>query len=198
MKVIMLIMIVFVFNFIAPVDTVESEVSIGNFEMDIVFEDRVMYGAELPDYTNIKDTVKVTEIGNIPLRLQTGLGCGPVSLAMYMDWIGQPYRNQQFYDECAGRDEGETIKLYQLLLCGNDLGVKFIEERNYEVTDLQTGDMVIYHWAGYVNDTDLHLSVVDSIDNEIIRIANPWNTYDEYDINKFDKIFTGEALIAKK
>ena len=65
----------------------------------------------------------------------------------------------------------------------------------YDIHKLKTGDIVVYHGNGYKNDSDLHASVVDSIDDNTIRIANPWNSYDEYTIREFNQIYIRDALV---
>lgn len=149
-------------------------------------------GAILIEQDIIKSRVMLKEIGNIPLRQQIHNSCGPTSLAMVMDWLDKPYKDQEYYDKCVNRDENERTYIYQLEVCARKLGVDTNEEWNYDVDKLKTGDIVLYH---YNNWTDLHFSVVDNIDKETIRLADPNNWYHEYGIEEFEKMYIGEVFV---
>lgn len=152
-------------------------------------------GAMEVEMNTVSMDVHQREIGNIPLRTQTGYACGTVSLAMYMDWIGKNYYNQEYYDKCAKRRAGEGTRLSQLRKCALKWGVILKEKAQYETDKLKTGDMVVFHKLGWNNNTDLHISVVDSVEENTIRIADSWGVYDTYDIDEFDRRYRGYALI---
>jgi len=152
-------------------------------------------GAILQPLEKNKERVIIKEIGNIPLRTQVGPACGPISLAMVMDWLDKPYKNQKYYDRCTYRNKDEWTYVYQLKACAAKLGIDTSEEWNYDIDKLKTGDIVLYHVMGYDNSSDLHFSVVDSIDEEFIRLADPNHYYHEHTIEEFEQMYYKRALI---
>ena len=131
---------------------------------------------------------------NIPLRVQTDTSCGTTALAMALQAKGE-YHTQQFYDECAGRKQDEGTKGYQIQKCARTLGFKFDNRLFINQRYLKSGDIVLYHGYGYGNESDLHYSVIDSIDGDAIVLANPWGQYDYYSTDAFKAVFTNQALV---
>lgn len=193
-----MVCICFLFNFTTIVDTQQTFEKI---EQKVIFNGYtkvIIRGAELKDFQRCAKAADLIEIGNIPLRKQIGMSCGTTSFAMLMDYLDMPYRTQEFYDECANRRKGEVTYLDQLELCSNKIDINTIATVDYDIKHLKIGDIVLYHAKDYKNESDLHYSVVDSIDNQAIRLANPWNSYDEYTINEFNEIYINEALVLLK
>ncbi len=188
--------VVFLFNAMTIVgyDTEIIDEQVAYYTISIE-KDIIPHGAIKVGMNTVSMNVHQQEIGNIPLRTQTGYACGTVTLAMYMDWIGKNYYNQEYYDKCANRRAGEGTYLSQLRKCALKLGVILKEKAQYETDKLKTGDMVVFHKLEWNNNTDLHISVVDSVEENTIRIADSWGTYDTYNIDEFDRIYTGYALI---
>ena len=188
--------VVFLFNAMTIVgyDTEITDEQVVYYMISIE-KDITPHGAIEVSMNTVSMNVHQQEIGNIPLRTQTGYACGTVTLAMYMDWIGKNYYNQEYYDKCAKRRSGEGTQLSQLRKCALKFGVILKEKSQYETDKLKTGDMVLFHKLGWNNNTDLHISVVDSVEENTIRIADSWGTYDTYNIDEFDRIYTGYALI---
>jgi predicted double-glycine peptidase len=131
---------------------------------------------------------------NIPLRIQTDTSCGTTALAMALQARGE-YHTQQFYDECAGRKQDERTKGYQIQKCARYLGYKYDNRLFINQKKLKSGDIVLYHVFGYDNDSDLHYSVIDSIEGDTIILANPWGQYDYYSTDAFKAVFTNQALV---
>ena len=195
-KICLMVCIWFLFNFATPIEVPEQ-----NLEAYTTFNgftNVIISGAESQTLEKTGREVCLVEIGNIPLRKQINNSCATTSFAMLIDYLNMPYRSQEYYDKCANRQKNKGTKLEQLKMCGNKLGVRTILNLDYDIIKLKTGDIVVYHSKGYNNNSDLHGSVVDIIDNETIRLANPWNSYDEYTINEFKEIYTKEVLILLK
>ena len=156
------------------------------------------YGAIPININNNYKIARIRPTGNIPLRTQIGNSCGTTSLAMYMDWIGKNYYPQEYYDKCANRQHGEETYLRQIQKCALKWGVKLKEKSNYKIEKLKTGDMVIFHKLRWSNTSDLHISIVDSIEDDTIRIADTWGYYDTHNIEEFKIKYTGYALVGDR
>lgn len=134
---------------------------------------------------------------NIPLRIQVDYSCGSTSLAMVMDWLGEPYHTQEWYDVCVARGTNETTTIWRIKNCANQQqGVFLVHYMNVDVPELEVGDIVLYHMYGYDNVSDNHFAVVDYVydTDEMLSIANPHGCYDMWQFDEFEMRFTGEVL----
>ena len=167
-------------------------------------EIKIRGSPQIPLEINNKPVI-ITDVGLIPLRKQINASCATTSLAMLADYLNQPYRTQEFYDQCANRQEGGAY-LYQLKMCADKIGISTTVKKDYDINKLKTGDIVVFKTfrKSFIKNetiTGLHASVIDSIsfceklNQNIIRIANPWNIYHEYTTDEFAEIYTGKALI---
>lgn len=188
-EVCVVVCILYLFNFMTIVDTPQI------VEQKITYNGYVEVKIRGAQETLIKVSSRpaiIKEIGNIPLRTQINNSCGTTSLGMYMDYIGMPYKTQEYYDLCADRGEEELTYLEQLESCSSKLGIES-SILIHKVDKLKTGDIVLY--KAHKNDTGFHYSVVDSINEETIRLADPLRKYVEYNIEEFKEKYTNYALV---
>lgn len=193
----MMVLILYLYMFILPID-----VPIQEQQEYITYngytEIKIRGSPQIPLEINNKPVI-ITDVGLIPLRKQMNASCATTSLAMLMDWLDQPYRTQEFYDQCAQRSKDKGAYLYQLKMCADKMGISTTVKEDYDINKLKTGDIVVYDIRQ--TNISLHASVIDQVsfceklNQNIIRIANPWNIYHEYTTNEFTEIYTGKALI---
>lgn len=138
------------------------------------------------------------ELGNIPLRKQVGPSCATVSLAMHMDYLGYEYHSQEFYDKCANRNSNEGTSILKIARCASSLGAELEHKSLYKINELKTGDIVITYIIDVTNSIGqvyTHMSVVDSINKNTVRIADPNGYYITYTIDEFEMIYTRHAIV---
>jgi len=106
---------------------------------------------------------------------------------------------QQFWDICAKRKPGEATYFEDIYLCAWYMGYDFKLLDSYYARDLQAKDLVIYHVHGYDNSSDLHSSVIESVNvtNKTLVIANPWGSYDFYTFKEFESVYASKGIRLK-
>jgi len=106
---------------------------------------------------------------------------------------------QQFWDICAKRAMNGPTYYDDMYMCIYNVGYNFKLLDSYYARDLQLKDIVIYHAFGYDNNTDLHSSVIESVNltNKTLVIANPWGSYDFYTFREFESVYAGKGIRIK-
>ena len=191
--VIILCVIVFLFNFMTIVGHDNPDERLLNRYTETVTKEIVPRGASQIKMNNVQELLHEKELGNIPLRKQVGPSCATVSLAMHMDYLGQEYRSQEFYDECANRYSDSGTSLQQIIGCASSLGIKIEHKQHYKIDQLKTGDLVILYQVGSIT---THMVVIDSVNKNTIRIADPNGYYTTHTVDEFELIYTRHALVS--
>ena len=191
-KTILLCAIVFLFNYTTIVGYDNVDEQLLNRYTETIEKEVIHRGAIQIEMNAEQKLWDEKELGNIPLRKQVGPSCVTVSLAMYMDYLGYEYHSQEFYDTCANRAANEGTRLPQIMRCASSLGVKLEKNWGYRIDKLKTGDLVVLY---YNNGLDTHMVVVDSINENTVRIADPNGYYTMYTKDEFEMIYTRQALV---